>query len=114
MNRFSWGQRADRGRDDDAGDSEEKQDIDIIDDAAPNLILRCQLVSAAGLPAFTNYTRDFKDLLDYIFVENNAFEVVRVAPFPSEAILSAQTALPSEFFPSDHLAVAVDLKFKRR
>ena len=81
--------------------------------AAPHLVLKSQLVSAAGLPAFTNYTRDFKDLLDYIFIEQSAFEVVRVAPFPAEAILAAQTALPSEFFPSDHVAIAVDLRFKR-
>jgi hypothetical protein len=39
-------------------------------------------------------------------------EVVRVAPFPSHAQLSASRALPSETCPSDHVAVAVDLRVR--
>jgi hypothetical protein len=50
--------------------------------------------------------------LDYIFVEESNFEVLRRAPFPNEAILQENVALPSKVFPSDHLSVAVDLKFK--
>jgi mRNA deadenylase 3'-5' endonuclease subunit Ccr4 len=71
-----------------------------------------RLVSAAGYPQFTNYTAEFRNLLDYIFVEDNRFEVLRVAPFPSEQVLAERTALPSAVFPSDHIAVAVDIRFR--
>ena len=39
-------------------------------------------------------------------------EVLRVAPFPSHAQLAAARALPSETCPSDHVAVAVDLRLR--
>lgn len=66
------------------------------------------LTSAAGYPAFTNYTAGFKDLLDYVYVPQRVL-VAAVAPFPDEDVLRAHTALPSPLFPSDHLAVVVDL-----
>jgi mRNA deadenylase 3'-5' endonuclease subunit Ccr4 len=77
----------------------------------PRLTHDMRLISAAGLPEYTNYTRGFKDLLDYIYVQSDHFRVVRVAPFPSTQDLLQFTALPSRVFPSDHLAVAVDLEF---
>lgn len=77
----------------------------------PSLSHDLDITSAAGLPIHSNYTRDFKDLLDYIYIEPKQFKVLRVAPFPSEEVLSKNTALPSCAFPSDHLAVIVDLEF---
>ena len=77
----------------------------------PNLTHDLKLYSAAGFPLYTNYTKAFKDILDYIYIEKDHFTVSRVAPFPSDSILSENTALPSQIFPSDHLAVAVDIKF---
>ena len=77
----------------------------------PTLSHDLDIVSAAGFPTHTNYTRDFKDLLDYIYIEPAHFKILRVAPFPSEEVLSKHTALPSCAFPSDHLAVIVDLEF---
>lgn len=77
----------------------------------PTLSHDLDIVSAAGFPTHTNYTRDFKDLLDYIYIEPAHFKIRRVAPFPSEEVLSKHTALPSCAFPSDHLAVIVDLEF---
>jgi mRNA deadenylase 3'-5' endonuclease subunit Ccr4 len=77
----------------------------------PTLTHDLDIVSAAGFPTHTNYTRDFKDLLDYIYIEPSQFKILRVAPFPSEEVLSKHTALPSCAFPSDHLAVIVDLEF---
>jgi len=68
------------------------------------------LESAAGFPAFTNYTTGFKDCLDYVLVQRARFQVLAVAPFPSEQVLSAAVALPSSVFPSDHVSVMVDLK----
>ena len=69
------------------------------------------LINASGLPQYTNYTADFKDTLDYVMVSQHCFQVVRVAPFPPESVLSEHVALPSEVFPSDHIAVAVDIKW---
>ena len=68
-----------------------------------------KLISAAGYPPFTNYTRDFKMTLDYIFVESDKMEVVAIAPLPSENILSENIALPSIVFPSDHISLVVDV-----
>ena len=69
------------------------------------------LINASGLPQYTNYTADFKDTLDYVMVSQHCFQVVRIAPFPPESVLSEHVALPSEVFPSDHIAVAVDIKW---
>ena len=77
----------------------------------PSLSHDLDIISAAGFPPHSNYTRDFKDVLDYIYIEPKQFKVIRVAPFPSEEVLSRNTALPSCAFPSDHLAVIVDLEF---
>ena len=59
----------------------------------------------AALPA------DFKDTLDYVMASQHCFQVVRVAPFPPESVLCELIALPSEVFPSDHIAVAVDVEW---
>ena len=69
-----------------------------------------RLISAAGYPQYTNYVHAFKELLDYIAIESDKCEVIRIAPFPSEEILSEYTALPSKVFPSDHMAVCVDIR----
>ena len=77
----------------------------------PTLLSPCgQLVSSAGYPEFTNYTAGFRDTLDYVFVPPDRVCVALVAPFPEEAVLRQHTALPSAVFPSDHLAVCVDIE----
>lgn len=72
---------------------------------------RLGLINASGLPEYTNYTADFKDTLDYVMASQHCFQVVRVAPFPPESVLCEHIALPSEVFPSDHIAVAVDVEW---
>ncbi len=69
------------------------------------------LVSAAGFPQYSNYTPSFKNLLDYVFVQGGCMQTVRVAPFPSEETLCEHQGLPSCVFPSDHIAIAVDVKY---
>ncbi|XP_013133622.1 PREDICTED: 2',5'-phosphodiesterase 12 [Papilio polytes] len=71
------------------------------------------LGSACGTPPFTNFTVGFADCLDYIFYDKNGFEVEQVVPFPSIEELQAHTALPSIVFPSDHIAIISDLRFKK-
>ncbi|XP_039765003.1 2',5'-phosphodiesterase 12-like isoform X2 [Pararge aegeria] len=70
------------------------------------------LDSACGTPQYTNFTDGFADCLDYIFYEKSKLMVQQVIPFPSVEELKVHTALPSIVFPSDHIAVISDLKFK--
>lgn len=71
------------------------------------------LTSSAGYPTYTNFHRGFKDILDYIYVERDVVDVVGVAPFPSVDVLEERVALPSVVFPSDHMAVLVDIQIKQ-
>jgi len=78
------------------------------------------LISAQGFPLFTNYTVDFKDCLDYIFLEQSLCSVVQRNALPSAAELylepdphggadSRVHSIPSQHHPSDHLPVVVDV-----
>lgn len=69
-------------------------------------------ISAAGFAKYSNYTPSFKHLLDYVLVQRRDFEVMRVAPMPNDELLSEFTAMPSAVLPSDHVAIAVDLRWK--
>lgn len=66
--------------------------------------------SAYGLPPFTNYTATFKGCLDYIFYEDTKLQLLQTVPLPSEEIVSKNTALPSQCFPSDHVALVADFE----
>ncbi|XP_050675790.1 2',5'-phosphodiesterase 12 [Leptidea sinapis] len=70
------------------------------------------LGSAAGTPQYTNFTEGFAECLDYIFYDKNNLEVEQVIPFPSVEELTQHKALPSIVFPSDHIAVVSDLRYK--
>jgi 2',5'-phosphodiesterase len=67
---------------------------------------------ASGFPLFTNFTPGFKDVLDYVITDDATLEVVSVAPMPSSEVCSENVGLPSRVFPSDHLSVCVDLRFR--
>ncbi|KAM3959054.1 2',5'-phosphodiesterase 12 [Aphomia sociella] len=84
------------------------------DEAVHNLSLQqdLPLESACGTPPFTNFTDGFADCLDYIFYDKSCLEVEQVVPLPSEEELRVHTALPSIVFPSDHIALISDLRFK--
>lgn len=71
-----------------------------------------KLTSAYGTPEFTNYTGGYKGCLDYIFFEQENLRKLQEVPIPDEDILSKDTALPSYCFPSDHVALVVDFKFR--
>eukprot|EP00887_Chlorella_sp_A99_P003497 scaffold7.g3497.t1 len=64
---------------------------------------------ADGVP--THYTRDFCGLLDYVWYEAAALEAAREVPPPAAADLGG--LLPNARFPSDHLPVVVDLRWRR-
>lgn len=61
---------------------------------------------------YTNFTRGYSGVLDYIFVDSDHLSVSRVVPFPSHEEVTEFEALPSVYFPSDHLALISDLRWK--
>ncbi|EGZ16262.1 hypothetical protein PHYSODRAFT_560754 [Phytophthora sojae] len=68
-----------------------------------------QLLSACGIPAFTNYVTSFVDTLDYIMVGSKTLQVRDVFPFFTEEEVTHEVALPSSTFPSDHVSLVCDL-----
>ncbi|XP_026738408.1 2',5'-phosphodiesterase 12-like [Trichoplusia ni] len=70
------------------------------------------LGSACGTPPYTNFTAEFADCLDYIYYDKSNLEVEQVVPLPSVEELKLHTALPSVVFPSDHVALVSDLRYK--
>ncbi|XP_015031949.2 2',5'-phosphodiesterase 12 [Drosophila willistoni] len=71
-----------------------------------------QMISACGTPETTNYTTLFSGCLDYIFYNGNSFDLLQSVPLPTHEQIVANEAIPSVCFPSDHVALAADLKFK--
>lgn len=61
---------------------------------------------------YTNFIMTFKAVLDYVFVDRTQLSVERVVPLPSHQEVTENVALPSIEFPSDHLALVCDLKWK--
>lgn len=70
-----------------------------------------KLASGCGTPKYTNFTSGFQDCLDYIYYEKEALSVTQVVPMPSDEELTANTALPSLVFPSDHISLICDFKW---
>ncbi|XP_064542410.1 2',5'-phosphodiesterase 12 [Drosophila montana] len=68
--------------------------------------------SACGTPPYTNYTTLFAACLDYIFYQSDCFDLLQSVPLPTVEELSANEAIPSVTFPSDHVALVADLAFK--
>ena len=57
---------------------------------------------------YSHYAIAFKAVIDHVFASAN-LKVVSTLPAPSEQELSADVALPSRMYPSDHVALVVDL-----
>ncbi|PFH36489.1 endonuclease/exonuclease/phosphatase family protein [Besnoitia besnoiti] len=66
---------------------------------------------AAAPLAFSNFVCGFRATLDYIYASGD-FEVAARLPGVSEEAVSAHGGLPCHAYPSDHLAIAVDLKLR--
>lgn len=62
---------------------------------------------------YTNFTLSFKCVLDYIFIDTNYLAVEKIVPLPSLVELTENVALPSITFPSDHISLICDLKWKK-
>ena len=61
---------------------------------------------------YTNYMGSFNCVLDYIFYEQNQFNLKRVVDMPTHEQVIENVALPSSKIPSDHLAVILELEWK--
>lgn len=68
--------------------------------------------NVTGTERCTNYTANFKAVLDYIMIDSDHLTADRVVPLPSVEEVSEFVALPSPYFPSDHLALVADIKWK--
>jgi len=58
---------------------------------------------------YTNYTRDFKGIIDYIFYDFTSLQVTEKERLPEEKELSREVALPNSKFPSDHVPLVCTL-----
>lgn len=71
------------------------------------------LDSACGFPKFTNFVPSFQACIDYIFYEKDRLTVETVVPLPSQETLTALSAgIPSQVFPSDHIAMICEFSWK--
>ena len=70
------------------------------------------LQDSCGPLPYTNYTSGFKATLDYVFSSRDLLAVERVVTLPSHEEVTQHTALPSVCFPSDHLAIVCDFKWR--
>ena len=62
-------------------------------------------------PKQTNYTSNFKGVLDYMWYSVQNLRPLSVAPIPDETVLTRHgEALPSTEFSSDHLMLISDLQ----
>eukprot|EP00058_Branchiostoma_floridae_P019969 XP_002605459.1 hypothetical protein BRAFLDRAFT_212438 [Branchiostoma floridae] len=71
------------------------------------------LTSACGLPDYTNYVGGFQGTLDYIMIDTCQLAVNQTIPMPTHEEVTANTALPSIVFPSDHIAIIADVEWKK-
>lgn len=81
-----------------------------VDHLMPNIELESALWRAFGMePQFTNYTRNFKGTLDYIWYTPSRLKMMAVSTPPSEEDISANCeGLPSVQYPSDHILLCCD------
>ncbi|XP_050438056.1 2',5'-phosphodiesterase 12 isoform X2 [Adelges cooleyi] len=61
---------------------------------------------------YSNFTQTFFGLLDYIYFTEDHLKLLQVLPMPSHEEVIENVGLPSVTFPSDHLALIADFKFK--
>lgn len=66
--------------------------------------------SGCEIPDFTTYTPEFIDTLDYILYDQDKLQCLKSIPMFQRHQVSP--GLPNAVFPSDHIAIACDLKVK--
>lgn len=61
---------------------------------------------------YTNYTPGFHGCLDYIYYEKEQVKVLQAVPPPYHEDVVATGGIPSDVFPSDHIALVADLSLQ--
>lgn len=85
-----------------AGDDESVLDLDVSTDL--------RFSSAYENIDYTNYTPGFNGCLDYIYYELDYMNCESTVPLPDHKDVTAIGGIPSDVFPSDHLALIADIK----
>jgi CCR4-NOT transcription complex subunit 6 len=67
---------------------------------------------AIGELPFTNYTPDFKDILDYIWYSSNSLHVSALLGEVDKDYLQRVPGFPNYHFPSDHIALLAEFTVK--
>ena len=63
---------------------------------------------------YTNYTADFKGIIDYIFYSTDGMAPIKVlGPHPDD-VMSSFDGCPNPHFPSDHLPLFAEMALSRR
>ena len=70
------------------------------------------MFSAAGTPDYTNFVAGFCGTLDYIYADSSKLELKREIPLSEHEDVVKEIALPTRIFPSDHMPLVVELKWK--
>lgn len=60
---------------------------------------------------YTNYVPSFNGCLDYIYYEKDSLKCDSVVPLPDHEDVTASDGLPSDVFPSDHLALVANMSY---
>lgn len=68
--------------------------------------------NVTGVEDCTNFTANFKAVLDYIMIDSDELVADRVVPLPLVSELSEFVGLPSVYFPSDHVALVADIRWR--
>ncbi|KAI9333388.1 Endonuclease/exonuclease/phosphatase [Pilaira anomala] len=75
------------------------------------LSLKSAYSNVGELP-FTNYTPGFKGVLDYIWYTTNTLDIISLLGSIDNEYLSKVVGFPNAHFPSDHIPIMAELKFK--
>lgn len=67
------------------------------------------VVGDGAEPTFTNYTAEFKGVLDYIWYTRNVMSPTAIRPLPTPQQIRTE-GLPNTQFPSDHLMLCAELQ----
>ncbi|XP_001942566.2 2',5'-phosphodiesterase 12 [Acyrthosiphon pisum] len=90
---------------------EEHRTVKILNDLKNNLEFKMESAYNTDV-LYSNYTKTFSGLLDYIYFTNQHLELIQVLSMPSHDDVIQHGGIPSLLFPSDHLALIADLKTK--
>lgn len=77
---------------------------------------RRRLDGGTGEPKFTNFTRDFKGTLDYIFYTKDSLVPVATLELPDESEVRTKSGvgMPNDVWSSDHVALMAEFEYQAR